>query len=129
MSRVIHFEIHATDPDAAIAFYSGMFGWSFQKWPGPLPYWIINTGPDTAPGIHGGLVQRPCARPEPGPSANAFVCTIGVDDLDAQLVRLLELNGTIALPKMAVPGVGWLAYGIDPDGNTFGMMQTDPNAA
>jgi predicted enzyme related to lactoylglutathione lyase len=29
---------------------------------------------------------------------------------------------------MAIPGVGWLAYCIDPDGNTFGIMQNDPKA-
>jgi predicted enzyme related to lactoylglutathione lyase len=29
---------------------------------------------------------------------------------------------------MAVPGVGWLAYCIDPEGNTFGLMERDPNA-
>ena len=34
-------------------------------------------------------------------------------------------GGRVALPKMAVPGVGWLAYFIDPEGNTFGIMQTD----
>jgi hypothetical protein len=30
--------------------------------------------------------------------------------------------------KMAVPGVGWLAYFIDPEGNIHGMMQSDPKA-
>jgi predicted enzyme related to lactoylglutathione lyase len=32
------------------------------------------------------------------------------------------------LPKMAVPGVGWLAYEKDPDGNICGIMQADPGA-
>jgi hypothetical protein len=34
-----------------------------------------------------------------------------------------------AVPKMPVPGVGWLAYAKDPDGNIFGMMQTDASAS
>ena len=38
------------------------------------------------------------------------------------------LRGTLALPKMAVPGVGWLAYVKDTEGNILGMMQRDPNA-
>ena len=35
----------------------------------------------------------------------------------------------MAFPKMAIPGVGWLAYGKDTEGNIFGVMQTDPAAA
>lgn len=31
MSRPIHFEIHATGPERAIAFYSGLVGWQFHK--------------------------------------------------------------------------------------------------
>jgi predicted enzyme related to lactoylglutathione lyase len=30
---------------------------------------------------------------------------------------------------MPVPGVGWLAYAKDPDGNIFGMMQNDASAS
>jgi len=29
---------------------------------------------------------------------------------------------------MAIPGVGWLAYCTDPEGNTFGIMQSDNQA-
>jgi len=29
---------------------------------------------------------------------------------------------------MAIPGVGWLAYCTDPEGNTFGIMQADTAA-
>jgi predicted enzyme related to lactoylglutathione lyase len=35
----------------------------------------------------------------------------------------------LALPKMPVPGVGWLAYIKDLDGNILGIHQPDPNAA
>ncbi len=35
----------------------------------------------------------------------------------------------VALPKMAVPGVGWLAYCKDTEGNIFGFMQSDETAA
>jgi predicted enzyme related to lactoylglutathione lyase len=33
------------------------------------------------------------------------------------------------LPKMAVPGVGWMAYCKDPEGHIFGIMQPDAAAA
>ena len=58
MPRVIHFEIHADQPDRAIAFYTGLFGWQFDRFNGDTPYWICTTGAPGVPGIDGGLVQR-----------------------------------------------------------------------
>ena len=37
-------------------------------------------------------------------------------------------GGTLALTKMAIPHVGWVAYVKDPDGNIFGLHQADPSA-
>ena len=62
MSRVMHFEIHATKPQALIDFYSALFGWTFRKFD-PMEYWTITTGPDGTPGINGGLVPRRGAAP------------------------------------------------------------------
>lgn len=128
MARVIHFEIQVDQPERAIAFYSGLFGWQFNKWDGPMPYWLVLTGPDGQPGINGGLVSRPGGGPAAGQPANAFVCTVGVDALDATLAKARELGGAVAMPKMPIPGVGWLAYLTDTEGNTFGAMQSDPAA-
>src|SRR5689334_19629414 len=35
MPRVVHFEIHAEDPERAARFYGGVFGWQINKWAGP----------------------------------------------------------------------------------------------
>lgn len=126
MPRVIHFEIHAADPERAIQFYSTVLGWHFTKWDGPMPYWLITTGPDSQPGINGGLVPRRGAID--GQAVIAFVCTVDVPDLDNFTAKALNAGGTIALPKMPIPGVGWLAYCKDTEGNIFGMMQSDPAA-
>lgn len=32
------------------------------------------------------------------------------------------------VPKTAAPGVGWLAYCKDTEGNIFGLMENDPSA-
>ena len=29
---------------------------------------------------------------------------------------------------MAIPGIGWLAYCLDTEGNTFGVMEADEKA-
>ena len=128
MARAVHFEIHASNPQAAIAFYASLFGWTFNKWEGG-DYWMIHTGPDEQPGINGGLMPRRGDLPAPLAAVNAFVITVDVDDIDASVERGKAAGGSIALPKMPVPGIGWLAYLKDPDGNIFGMMQADAKAA
>ena len=128
MPRIVHFEIHAEDPDRAIRFYSSLFGWEFKKWEGPMPYWLITTGPDAEPGINGGLMRRMGGGPLDGAAVNAYVCTAAVTDLDASLKRVAELGGPVVVPKMPIPGVGWLAYAKDTEGNIFGVMQSDPAA-
>jgi len=44
MPRVVHFEIHADDPQRAANFYQGVFGWDIKKWEGPEDYWLVTTG-------------------------------------------------------------------------------------
>jgi predicted enzyme related to lactoylglutathione lyase len=132
MSRVVHFEIQADDIERAKAFYGAAFDWSFQDWgqmTGGAAYWGIMTGPDDQPGINGGLLQRPAPVPAGGQGTNAFVCTMQVDDYDATEKRILAAGGQVALPKMALAGMAWQGYYLDPEGNTFGIHQPDPNAA
>jgi predicted enzyme related to lactoylglutathione lyase len=48
--------------------------------------------------------------------------------LDETLEAVTANGGSLALPKMPVPTIGWLAYFKDTEGNIFGAMQNDPNA-
>jgi len=127
MPRPIHFEIHAENPERAQRFYTGMFGWTFTAW-GDQQYWLIKTGDPGQPGIDGGLLPRPGPAPIQGQGVNAFVCTVDVANVDQAVSRAQSLGGSVALPKMPVPGIGWLVYVIDTEGNIFGMMQNDPGA-
>jgi predicted enzyme related to lactoylglutathione lyase len=127
MARVTHFEIHATEPATLIKFYTELFGWKFQQW-GAAPYWLIETGPATQAGIDGGMGPRRGAGPKEGAAVNSYVCTVQVETLDDSLAKALSLGACIAVPKMPVSTIGWLAYAKDPDGNIFGLMQPDPHA-
>jgi predicted enzyme related to lactoylglutathione lyase len=129
MPRVIHFEIHADQPERAVQFYTDVFGWTFEKWGGPMEYWLITTGEDGEAGINGGLMKRQGPGPVDGQAVNSYVCTVDVPELDTYMQRAREHGGEIVVDKMPIPGVGWLAYAKDTDGNIFGMMQNDPNAA
>ena len=131
MPRPSHFEIHSDAPERDIAFYTTLFGWTFVPWKGGnVDYTMIMTGPDTEPGINGGLIKRMGPPPVLGQACNSFVSTIsGIQNLDATMAKAVELGATIALPKLVVPGVGWLAYIHDLSGNILGLMQSDPTAA
>jgi predicted enzyme related to lactoylglutathione lyase len=118
--RVVHFEIDAKKPATAIAFYQEVFGWKIEKWQGPVDYWLIMTGKDE-PGIDGGLSKRTGAKP-------VTVNTIDVPSIDDFIKKVEANGGKITRKKGAVPGVGWLAYFKDPEGNLWGMMQNDPSA-
>jgi predicted enzyme related to lactoylglutathione lyase len=126
MNRVVHFEIHADVPERAITFYSRLFGWKFTTWGGPVEYSMIETGPPTEPGIDGGLLPR--RQPVDGQSVTAYICTIEVESLNHTMTTAQGLGATVVQPKMPIPGIGWLAYLKDTEGNTFGIMQADASA-
>ena len=130
MSRVIHFEIQADDLDRAKAFYSDVFGWTFEDYSAVTgsPYYGITTGPEDQPGINGGLLGRPSPAPAPEQGTNSYVCTMVVDDYDETERRILVAGGRVALPKSALPGMAWQGYYLDTEGNTFGIHQPDTEA-
>jgi predicted enzyme related to lactoylglutathione lyase len=121
MPRIVHFDVPAEDPERAIAFYSEVFSWKFDKWEGPMDYWMITTGPDTEEGINGGMARR--RDPNECP-----INTIGVGSVDNYLEKVAAAGGQILQPKMAIPGVGWYASCTDTEGNIFGLMEDDPSA-
>ncbi len=121
MNRVTHFEISAEKPEEVISFYEKAFNWRFEKWGGPMEYWMIMTGDEKKPGIDGGLKMRD----EMGTNT---VNTIDVVDIDESIENVTKNGGKITVPKMAIPGVGWIAYFTDPQGNVFGIMQSDRTA-
>ena len=86
-----------------------------------MDYWLIMTGDEKAPGIDGGLSKK-------GDSAMPKCPTIDVKDIDKTLNEIIEHGGKIIAPKSPIPGVGWLIYFEDPDGNMFGAMQEDKTA-
>lgn len=136
MNRVVHFEIHAANPERAAAFYAEVFGWNIKEWTIPgvqIPeenrYWVVDTGSADEPGINGGILVRRGPAPAEDQPVSAYVCTMGVASVDDSVAKAVGAGGVIALPKMAIRGVGWLAYCKDTEGNIFGMMQSDEHAA
>lgn len=126
MARVVHFEVHAENPERARRFYESVFGWMCTQLPGGMEYWLISTG--EGPGIDGGLMRRQGPPPTEGQAVNAYVCTLAVDDLDASMNAGVRAGGAVASPRMPIAGVGYVGYLKDTEGNIFGLHQSDPNA-
>jgi predicted enzyme related to lactoylglutathione lyase len=61
-------------------------------------------------------------------ATQAKVTAVTVTSLDETLAKATGLGASIAFPKNPVPGVGWLAYIRDPDGNIVGLLEPDETA-
>ena len=118
-NRIVHFEVMAENPARASEFYGKVFGWQIKKWDGPEEYWLVTTGKDT-PGIDGGI-----AKSQGQPST---INTIDVTALDDMTQKVLKHGGKVVMPRMAVPGVGYMVYCQDTEGLVFGMMEMDASA-
>ncbi len=121
MNRFTHFELATDNLEKTAAFYRDVFGWKIDKWEGPVEYWLVTTGDTSTPGINGGLMLT-------AGDMKGTVNTIEVTDIDKALAAVLAHGGEVALPKGAIPGVGWQAYFKDNAGIIVGLHQADPKA-
>ncbi len=124
-ANVSHFAINADDLPRARRFYERVFGWRFEAW-GPPDFFMIATGAQRDPGIHGSLQKR--RELIEGERMTGYECTINVPDLDAVAAAVTANGGTIILPKMLIPTVGHLLFFRDPEGNIAGAMQPAPDS-
>lgn len=118
-NRVTHFEIPCDNPEKVLEFFTKTFGWTYVQF-GTEPYWLAMTG-DKGPGINGAIMKK---RDPNQPLVNS----IEVENIDTSMAQVEANGGTIVVPKMAVPNMGYLCYFKDPDGNIHGLFQNDANA-
>ena len=121
-NHVSHFDILADDLPRARRFYERVFGWAFRAW-GPPDFFLIQTGPDSDPGIQGALSRR--HDPVTGRGTLGFVCTISVDDIDATAAAIEAHGGKITLPRTVIATVGTLIQFDDTEGNVVCAMKYD----
>ena len=116
--NVSHFDVHADNVERARKFYERVFDWRFSPW-GPPGFFMIATGDESDPGIHGAVHDRP----DDGHRRVGFECTIAVDDVDAIARLVVEQGGRVTVPKMVIPGVGELIEFSDIEGNIACAMR------
>jgi predicted enzyme related to lactoylglutathione lyase len=126
---VVHFEIYARDAEKLAKFYSSLFDWTIEVMPG-MDYHYVKTvdtdaeGMPTQPGsINGGLIVRPAGFDDPG-----WINYVNVESLDPAVKRAQDLGATVMKPRAPVPGMGWFAMLVDPQGNSFALWERDEKA-
>jgi len=128
-NSVVHFEIYADDPDALAKFYTNLFDWKIETVP-ELDYRMVHTT-DTdaqghatsAGGINGGIARRPA-----GYQMNGAANYVSVESIEDTVEKAKKLGARLTREKMPVPGMGWFAMFIDPQGNHFAIWKPDRNA-
>jgi predicted enzyme related to lactoylglutathione lyase len=127
-NSVSHFEIYGDDPDKLAQFYTSLFDWSIEPMPA-MDYRLIRTvdidangRPVQSGGINGGMLSVPGFRP------SAWVSYVNVESVDGSLARAQKLGAKVTKGKTPVPGMGWFAMMVDPQGNNFAIFQPDSQA-
>lgn len=117
--RPVHFEILAKNPESTAHFYRDALGWEIASWPGgEQSYWLITTGPDSQPGINGGIMGQQFSQ--------TVINTIEVPDLSSVLEKIKTAGGKVIHGPNEVTGVGMHAYCTDLEGIIFGVMEPLP---
>ncbi|MEP0814261.1 MAG: VOC family protein [bacterium] len=110
MNEIEHIEIPTSDIKGSMEFYSAAFGWKCREVEG-MNYGFFN--PEGGPA--GGF--DPTAMPGSG-----ITPYIHVEDIEATLVKIENLGGSVVTPKTAIGGdMGFFALFHDPQGNRLGL--------
>jgi predicted enzyme related to lactoylglutathione lyase len=128
-NTVSHFEIYASDPKKLADFYTKMLDWKITEFP-QMDYIMVSSGETDEQGmlkqpgaINGGIARRP-----EGFSINGAVNYSMVDSIEGSIERARSLGAKMTKGKTAVPGMGWFAMFIDPEGNNFAVFKADSEA-
>jgi len=124
MTHVAHFSINANDMERAKAFYTDVFGWSFQAY-GPPGFYMIQ-GAGGPGGMHASLQKRRDI--VPGKSIFGLECTLSVENSEKAEAAIKKAGGKIVMPRAVLAGIGKLFFFEDPEGNIIGVMEYDAAA-
>jgi predicted enzyme related to lactoylglutathione lyase len=106
------------DPDAAAAFYGGLFGWDFT-----------DAMPPDAPGkyligrLRGGDVAAVGSQPEGGPPTATWNTYIWVESADETAAMVQRAGGRVVTDPFDVMDAGRMAVCSDPEGAVFCVWQ------
>src|SRR5947208_1475259 len=108
------------DPEAAVAFYGGLFGWEFEDVmpPGSAGRYFIAR-------LRGGDVAAVGSAPEGGPSTAAWKTYVWVESADETASKVVDAGGRVVTAPFDVMDAGRMAVFTDPEGAAFCVWQAN----
>ena len=110
------------DPEAAVAFYSGLFGWEFEDVMPPESegkYFIAR--------LRGGDVAAVGSIPEAAPPMAMWNTYVWVESADQTASKVLDAGGKALMDPFDVMDAGRMAVFADPEGAAFCVWQAKEN--
>jgi predicted enzyme related to lactoylglutathione lyase len=111
-------DVSCPDPDSALAFYGGLFGWEFEDAMPPDSdgkYFIAR--------LRGGDVAAVGSQPEGAPSKAVWNTYVSVESADEAASAVQAAGGNVVLAPFDVMDAGRMAVFADPEGAVFCVWQ------
>ena len=108
----VHIEIASENPSRTRKFLEDVFAWKFEDIP-EMNYTTYDAG--SGPG--GGLMSPMQGQP---PGILNYVLS---NDIDRDIERIENAGGSIIVPKMEIPNMGWWAGFKEPTGLMLALYQ------
>ncbi|MGH2762730.1 MAG: VOC family protein [Thermoleophilaceae bacterium] len=110
------------EPEAAVAFYSDLFGWEFED--------VMPPGSERkyfSARIRGGDVAAVGSVPEPAPPAAMWNTYVWVESADETASKVRDSGGSVVTEPLDVMDAGRMAVFTDPEGAAFRIWQAKEN--
>ncbi|GEJ99396.1 VOC family protein [Streptomyces sp. 1-11] len=116
-------ELHTTDPESAIRFYTGVFGWRSAEMTAPdMTYQVLSIADgDQQEGAFGGVAPL-----QGGQGDARWVPYFAVADPAAVVATARDNGATVLMPAVDVPDVGTIAWLSAPDQSVFALLRPNP---
>jgi predicted enzyme related to lactoylglutathione lyase len=122
-NALVWVELHVADPEAAIRFYQGLFGWRSQDMEAPgMTYRVLSIRDgDQQEGSFGGVAALQGEYEEA-----RWVPYFAVADADDTVTAVERNGGSVLMPAANVPEVGRIAWLTDPGQAVFAVLKPNP---
>lgn len=109
-------DLMVDDVDAAVAFYSSLFGWEIQEAPPDMGGYRLCR-------LEGHTVAALSPKPPGYELATGWSTYLAVDDLDSVVEKVRGAGASFTVEPVDIMSEGRMAYATDPAGAAFGLWQ------
>jgi hypothetical protein len=115
-------ELATRDTQKAADFYSTLFGWSREAFPGPVEYTVFKNGDQGIAGMYKITSEMGTVPPH-------WLVYFAVSDCDAVVQKATDLGGRVIKPAEDIPTIGRFAILGDPAAAVFAIIHPEPRQA